>query len=79
MLRAVHGLEQLFAHLHRIAVLVADGDHARDVQYGHVARHGQVLVRGELSQIPLGPRPLLELLSDLTGWFLGLGDGSFRS
>ena len=79
VLRAVHGLEQLFAHLHRIAVLVADGDHARDVQYGHVARHGQVLVRGELSQIPLGPRPLIELLSDGSVRFLGLGNRSFRS
>ena len=31
VLSAVHGLEQLFAHLHSIAVPVADGDHVCDV------------------------------------------------
>ena len=76
MLSAVHGLKQFLAHLHRITVLVADGDHARNVEHRHVARHGQVLVRGELSQVPLWTRPLLEARAV---WFLRFGNGSFRS
>lgn len=49
VLGAIHGLEQLFAHLHSIAVLIADGDHTRDVEHRHVARHRQILVLGKLS------------------------------
>ena len=39
VLCAVHCLEELFAHLHGVSMLVADGNEVFDVQDGHVARH----------------------------------------
>ena len=64
VLCAVHGLEQLFTHLHCVTVLIADGDHVGDVEHSHIASHGQILVHGKLCQVPFRSTPMLELLSD---------------